>query len=97
MTVTNDVVHLTNGLAVRVQLVRRMREPELLVQDFGQEEYYCTHHLFLTERALFLLCFDLSSIDERTFERQFCTSFVMFEPAFLWGCCAGGHKRSFGK
>eukprot|EP00040_Diaphanoeca_grandis_P035864 m.226578 g.226578 ORF g.226578 m.226578 type:complete len:1867 (+) comp33495_c0_seq1:230-5830(+) len=45
---------------------------DLLMYDFaGQEEYYITHHIFLTERALYVLVFDLYKYDPRkTHEKQ---------------------------
>ena len=43
----------------------------LLLFDFaGQQEYYITHHIFLTERALYVLAFDLSKYTDATYCRQ---------------------------
>ena len=43
----------------------------LLLYDFaGQQEYYITHHIFLTERALYMLAFDLSKYNDATYSRQ---------------------------
>ena len=39
--------------------------------DFaGQQEYYVTHHIFLTDRALYVLAFDLSKFSPATYDRQ---------------------------
>ena len=41
------------------------------IYDFaGQQEYYVTHHVFLTERALYLLAFDLSKYKDGTYNTQ---------------------------
>ena len=43
----------------------------LLLFDFaGQQEYYATHHLFLTKRALYVLAFDVSKFSSATFADQ---------------------------
>ena len=39
--------------------------------DFaGQQEYYVTHHIFLTDRALYVLAFDLFKFGPATYARQ---------------------------
>ncbi len=39
--------------------------------DFaGQQEYYLTHHVFLTDRALYLVAFDLAKYSPASFRRQ---------------------------
>ena len=46
-------------------------EVNLLLYDFaGQQEYYVTHHLFLTSRALYILAFDLSKYSKASFSDQ---------------------------
>ena len=46
-------------------------EVNLLLYDFaGQHEYYVTHHLFLTSRALYILAFDLSKYSKASFSDQ---------------------------
>lgn len=47
------------------------QDVNLLLYDFaGQQEYYITHHIFLTERALYVLAFDLSKYSSATFHDQ---------------------------
>jgi len=47
------------------------RKPlNLKVLDFaGQDEYYITHHLYLTARALYIIAFDLSTYEDADFDR----------------------------
>lgn len=48
-----------------------LQEVHLKMFDFaGQQEYYATHHIFLTERALYILAFDLSKYSTATFHDQ---------------------------
>ena len=59
-----------DGLRV-VDDATTQKSVNLLLFDFaGQQEYYITHHIFLTERALYVLAFDLSKYTDATYCRQ---------------------------
>ena len=59
----------TEGIEQRsMEVSTAMGKAQLLIYDFaGQKDYYITHHLFLTGRALYMLVFDLHKY-ERTDE-----------------------------
>ena len=57
---------------VQMACLQRTRTASILVQDFaGQDEYYITHSLFLTNGVLIVICFELSKVfDEASFEEE---------------------------
>ena len=57
---------------VQTTCLQRTRTASILVQDFaGQDEYYITHSLFLTNGVLIVICFELSKVfDEASFEAE---------------------------
>jgi GTPase SAR1 family protein len=68
----------TEGIELREHLVDaptqadKKRKAILLLYDFaGQEDYYITHHLFLTSGALYMLVFDLHKYEctDESFQR----------------------------
>ena len=58
----------TVGIEKRTWIMERSEHKQpvnLLTYDFaGQEEYYITHHLFLGNRALYIIAFDLSNYED---------------------------------
>ena len=61
-TVTANAMH---------RVVPTLNDVNLLMYDFaGQQEYYCTHHIFLTERALYILAVDISKYSTSTHDDQ---------------------------
>ena len=57
---------------VKMTALQKTRTASILVQDFaGQDEYYITHSLFLTNGVLIVICFQLSKVfDETSFEEE---------------------------
>ena len=63
----------TVGIETRTHSFPRPDKPEvnLLIHDFaGQQEYYASHHVFLSERALYIIAFDLSKYSKASYMRQ---------------------------
>lgn len=68
----SDTHDISKDSRMPMRRVKHMlQDVNLKMYDFaGQQEYYATHHIFLTERALYLLAFDLSKYSTATFHDQ---------------------------